>query len=185
MCIYLDYAKAFDTLYYNQRLKSLLIRSILLYLFKSHWSHKIQSIKIKQTRAKERKVSSDVPQDTVIGPMLFNRYGNDLLSTSEHSLITEFAHYEGNWWPVLKKNAGNDCSQYKRKARFEANYDEQRVHNVYIWYLFFTFFHLVKSKALQIFNTKEFGSIVTLNGICWDCSLTGELKEILYKFLNL
>ena len=75
-----------------QKLKSLGIRNIHLAWFNSYLSSRIQSTVIGQTPPTARKINVGVPQVSILGPLLFFIYVNDLPICLIHNTTTFFAN---------------------------------------------------------------------------------------------
>ena len=94
--IFLDLAKAFDTVDHCillGKLEKLGIRGPLLHWFKSYLSHRYQCVSIDGVLSEPVLMKFGVPQGSVLGPLLFLIFINDITKVSNKFHYTLFADY--------------------------------------------------------------------------------------------
>ena len=93
--IYLDFSKAFDSVPHrllHHKLKSFGFNGVLLNWFHSYLSNRKQRVLIEGEASDWCPVLSGVPQGSILGPVLFLLYINDMVSSvSENTCISLFA----------------------------------------------------------------------------------------------
>ena len=112
ICIFLDFAKAFDTVNHEILLKKLEyygIRGIAQKWFKSYLSNRMQSTEIGGVQSSLNQIKCGVPQGSVLGPLLFLLYINDIVKSSTLFKFTLFAD-DTSLYYSQKNNSGQDMS---------------------------------------------------------------------------
>lgn len=108
IAIFLDLAKAFDTVSHSKLLNKLElygIRGIAKSLFTSYLSERKQCVRINNSISKFDIVKCGIPQGTVLGPILFNIYLNELLHMKTSAKTIAYADdtvllIEGDSWEM-------------------------------------------------------------------------------------
>ena len=94
LAIYIDFSKCFDTLNRNVLLKKLEIygiRGIPLQLFTSYLNERCQAVKVNNVISEVKSINSGVPQGSVLGPILYLIYVNELPNISDQFSTCLFA----------------------------------------------------------------------------------------------
>jgi hypothetical protein len=92
--VFLDLSKAFDTIDHGILLRKLYllgIRGVVNNWFGSYLSNRKQFVEIKDCRSALMQISCGVPQGSILGPLLFIIYINDLVSAIQDCDVIMFA----------------------------------------------------------------------------------------------
>ena len=92
--IFMNFSKAFDTINHSillEKLEYYGIRGVAYELCKSYLSDRIQKTTFNKTLSKSEKISCGVPQGSVLGPLFFILYINDIYLSSPQLFFVLFA----------------------------------------------------------------------------------------------
>lgn len=86
--VLIDFSKAFDSISHTillQKLARYGVRGIPLSLFSSYLSHRCQKVVINGLSSSLNRINCGVPQGSLLGPLLFSIYINDIVSISNEA----------------------------------------------------------------------------------------------------
>lgn len=121
IAVFLDLAKAFDTVPHNRLLDVLWhygVRGPAYNVLNSYLTNRTQYVKINNTVSNSQKVKIGVPQGTVLGPILFNTYINDLTNIKIKGKVISYADdtviiFSGDSWQMAQKQVQEDMQKVK------------------------------------------------------------------------
>ena len=94
IAVYLDFSKAFDTVNHKILMSKLLhngVRSVLQHWFESYLSNRKQFVSIKNYNSSMSNITLGVTLGSVLGPVLFLLYINDMYRSSNQIRFVHFA----------------------------------------------------------------------------------------------
>ena len=108
IAVYLDLSKAFDTIDHDillQKLYTYGVRGIALEWFRSYLMNRKQFVQYSSLRSKVMNTTCGVPQGSVLGPLLFIIYTNDLPLSVKSTKVILFADDTTIYYSSNDKNA--------------------------------------------------------------------------------
>ena len=92
--IFIDLTKAFDTLNHSKlilKLNSYGIKGNELEWFRNYLFNRSQCVQYRNSLSHEEKITSGVPQGSIVGPLLFTIFFNDFHTCLQHSRVVKYA----------------------------------------------------------------------------------------------
>ena len=136
--VFLDFQKAFDTVNHKilfSKLNYYGIRGITLNLLKSYLTNRKQFVHVNNTDSDTLINTYGVPQGSILGPLLFLIYINDLHNVIKHSSTTHFADDTNLLYPhsslkQINKHINHDLKlivHWLRANRISLNVDKTEI----------------------------------------------------------
>ena len=111
--IYLDLSKAFDTLNFDnliQNLQCFGVTGIPLVWFNTYLINRKQYVEIENIQANTSEITTGVPQGSVLGPLLFIIYIDDIINACKYFDPIVYADYTSLYCSSLNINDENNVS---------------------------------------------------------------------------
>ena len=133
-CVFFDLKKAFDTINHSsllEKLEHMGFRGPVQKLFKSYLQDRKQYVQIGQNKSYHRSIMCGVPQGSVVGPLFFILYVNDLPDAAI-SRVTLFADDTTvleripNFNLSILNQTIRDIDTWMRKNRLKCNIDKSK-----------------------------------------------------------
>jgi len=204
MSIFLDLTKAFDMVPHDRlllKLEKIGCRGIVLELFKNYLTNREQQVKIGDTLSEALVIKRGIPQGTVLGPVLFLIYVNDMSRIIKDGQIISYADdtvlvFEGERWDTTIEKGRTGM---KRVCEW-LNLNGLLLNEKKTKYIKFGLNNTDSSATSQIeFNVNQEQDVVKIDeikeikylgvqidsGLKWSAhtnSLAKKLKSLIYKF---
>ena len=138
--IIMDFCKAFDTLNHNllvAKLKTYGLDLDATLFIKSYLTTRYQRFKIGDSPSEWEKIIAGVSQGTILEPLLFNTFLNDIFLDIEHSNLCNYANHStllciGESLSIIIENLKVDFLRISKW--FHKNFKVLNPKNVILWY---------------------------------------------------
>jgi len=202
VAVFLDLARAFDTVPHTRllgKLEGLGVRGKALNLIESYLSNRLQYVKVDDTYSEPKCIKIGIPQGTVLGPLLFLVYINDLYGIVANSNIISYADdtaiiCSADNWDEAKSKTEHELDKVKRwldtnfltlnvqKTRFVA-FSVLANHQP-----LYKTIKISDNNTIEKTNNIKYLGIVIDQHLRWDCHanyLAQKLRKFTYIFYTL
>ena len=121
----LDLSKAFDSIENNillQKLRSIGVSKTTLEWFKSYLSDRRQFVRLAHQRSESRTITHGVPQGSILGPILFSMYINDLPGIPNSSSLESYVDDSKLFLSFVVKEMGDVMKRLNEDIRMVASW---------------------------------------------------------------
>lgn len=191
--VFLDLAKAFDTVNHSillDKLEKYGIRGIASNLIKDYLNNRTQILKYKDNISREEHVKIGVPQGTILGPLLFVLYINDMFDNVNYDSLVSYADDTAvlctgkNWAEVqsLMNNRLAEVSLWLKHNQLTLNVDK----TVYMTFCCYKDslpknirIHINNTDLVRVDNCKYLGIHIDYL-MKWDIHLKNLIRKVRY-----
>ena len=143
--VFLDLSKSFDTINHEillTKLKFYGVRGVALKWSKNYLTNRKEYVEFKNEKSKFVEINCGVPHGSILGPILFLLYINDIINSTEHLPFTLFAD-------------DTNVSTYKSKSLNELSEtvnNELHVTNLSLWFRTNKLSFNIKKKQISYYS---------------------------------
>ena len=115
--LYVDFKKAFDTVNHKiliEKLKNMKIEKLALNWIESYLTNRVQCTQVGSNTSGEREVKTGVPQGSILGPLFFLCYINDITSVCNESKILLYADDTVLYRPISENQKYLDMHSFQQ-----------------------------------------------------------------------